>query len=68
MGSKDRGPRWRCFGGTTHHFQLSPERELVEVLGTSSAKADDSHTARVVEVIERVTSERSDAFALLAEL
>jgi hypothetical protein len=68
MGTKDRGPRWRCFGGTTHHFQLGPDRDLVEVIASPRAPADDAHTARVHQTIERVSNERADALLQLAEL
>jgi hypothetical protein len=68
MGSKDRGPRWRCFGPTTHHFQLSPDREFVEVVGATRGPSDDAHRARVLQTIERVTNDRADALLQLAEL
>jgi hypothetical protein len=68
MGSKDRGPRWRCFGGSTHHFELGPERELVEVIASPRPAADDAHRARVQQTIERVTNDRADRLLQLAEL
>jgi hypothetical protein len=68
MCTKDRAPRWRCFGGTTHHFQLGPGRDLVEVIATPRTPGDDAHRARVHQTIERVTSERADGLLLLAEL
>ncbi|HTK64693.1 MAG TPA: hypothetical protein VL595_20055 [Pseudonocardia sp.] len=68
MGTKDRGPRWRCFGGTTHHFQLGPDRDLVEVIASPRTPGDDAHKARVQQTIDRVTSERADGLLQLAEL
>lgn len=68
MGTKDRGPRWRCFGGTTHHFQLCPDRGLVEVVPAPRAPGDDAQRARVHRTIERVTNARADALLQLADL
>jgi len=72
MGTKDKGPRWRCFGGATHHFELGPERELVEVITAPRPAADDAdraaHWARVQQTIQRVTDRRADRLLQLAEL
>jgi hypothetical protein len=72
MGSKDRGPRWRCFGGTTHHFQLGPDRDLVEVIASPRTPGDSAHDAahktRVQETIDRVMSARTDALLQLSDL
>lgn len=68
MGTKDRGPRWRCFGGTTHHFQLGPDRDLVEVIAPPKPPVDAAQRARVHRTIERLTSQGADRLLQLAEL
>jgi hypothetical protein len=60
MKSTDRGPRWRCFGGAPHEFELGPGRELVAVDGRPAARVDEVHRAKVAATIQRATRDFDD--------